>query len=83
MRFRNVYQDRQRADAYATLEFERTYHLAFRELPDLLARHARGNRALDFGCGSGRWAWGAETRISPRHLHVLRRCGSASGETLQ
>jgi len=54
MSFRNVYQDSQRAEAYATLEFARTYHLAFRDLPDLLARHARGNRALDFGCGSGR-----------------------------
>ncbi|GEM_PF-249107 len=52
--FRNVYADVTRADAYASLEFAATYGLAFRDLPDLLARHVTGRRALDFGCGAGR-----------------------------
>lgn len=54
MTFRNVYQDALRAEAYATLEFAGTYHLAFRDLPELLRLHVTGKRALDFGCGSGR-----------------------------
>lgn len=52
--FSNVYDDQTRADAYAELEFPGTYYLAFRDLPDLLRRHIRGRRALDFGCGTGR-----------------------------
>lgn len=52
--FRNVYADATRADAYASLEFAATYGLAFRDIPDLLARHVTGRRALDFGCGAGR-----------------------------
>jgi SAM-dependent methyltransferase len=54
MTFHNVYQDARRAEAYATLEFGGTYHLAFRDLPALLAAYTTGTRALDFGCGSGR-----------------------------
>jgi SAM-dependent methyltransferase len=54
MTFHNVYQDTRRAEAYATLDFGGTYHLAFRDLPELLAAHVTGTRALDFGCGSGR-----------------------------
>jgi trans-aconitate methyltransferase len=54
MTFRNVYQDPARADAYARLEFPGTYFLAFRDLPALLAEHAGGRRAVDFGCGAGR-----------------------------
>ncbi len=54
MTFQNAYQDARRAQAYATLELDGTYHLAFRDLPELLERHATGTRALDFGCGSGR-----------------------------
>lgn len=50
----NVYEDGTRAASYATLEFPGTYWLAFRDLPELLRRHARGSRALDFGCGAGR-----------------------------
>jgi SAM-dependent methyltransferase len=53
-RFRNVYDDEARAAAYDTLEFPGTYWLAFRDLPAILARHAPGRRALDFGCGTGR-----------------------------
>ena len=52
--FSNVYDDRQRAGAYATLEFPGTYSLAFRDLPAILRAHVRGTRALDFGCGAGR-----------------------------
>ena len=62
----NQYGDDERAGAYATLDFPGTYHLAFRDLPALLAEHAPGpsagarsrpdtaRRALDFGCGAGR-----------------------------
>jgi ubiquinone/menaquinone biosynthesis C-methylase UbiE len=50
----NVYEDEQRACAYATLEFPGTYYLAFRDLPALIRRYNHGRRALDFGCGTGR-----------------------------
>ncbi|MEP0827239.1 MAG: class I SAM-dependent methyltransferase [bacterium] len=53
-KFRNVYDDKKRAEAYAKLEFPGTYYLAYRDLPSLIARNARGKRALDFGCGTGR-----------------------------
>ena len=53
-RFRNVYADEERARSYADLEYPRTYGLAFRDLPDLIRKHATGTRALDFGCGTGR-----------------------------
>lgn len=54
MTFSNVYDDSERAQAYATLGFPGTYHLAYRDLPGLLAEHVGGRRALDFGCGAGR-----------------------------
>lgn len=54
MSFSNVYDDPARAKAYAALEFPGTYHLAFRDLPDLIAAHVTGRTALDFGCGAGR-----------------------------
>jgi len=54
MAFRNVYADAERADAYARLEFPGTYHLAYRDLPEILGRHVLGRRAVDFGCGAGR-----------------------------
>jgi SAM-dependent methyltransferase len=53
-RFTNAYDDRDRARAYAELEFPGTYYLAFRDIPRLLAKHVTGTRALDFGCGAGR-----------------------------
>lgn len=53
-RFSNVYDDGGRAAAYATLEFPGTYALAYRDLPGMLARHAHGRKAVDFGCGAGR-----------------------------
>lgn len=54
MSFRNTYADDRYADAYATLEFHRTYHLAYRDLPEIFRAHVAGTRALDFGCGAGR-----------------------------
>ena len=53
-RFENVYDDDRRAQAYAKIEFPGTYYLAYRDLPEILSRHVRGTRALDFGCGAGR-----------------------------
>ncbi len=50
----NCYDDAARAAAYAKLDFPGTYYLAYRDLPELLARHVAGTRALDFGCGTGR-----------------------------
>lgn len=61
--FTNCYADVARAEAYARLGFERTYHLAYRDLPAIFREHARGTAALDFGCGAGR-----STRF-------LRQCG--------
>ena len=52
--FKNVYEDMERARAYAALEFPGTYYLAFRDLPALIRRYNHGSRALDFGCGTGR-----------------------------
>src|SRR5512132_3997548 len=52
--FGNVYEDEERACAYATLQFPGTYYLAFRDLPGLVRRYNHGSRALDFGCGTGR-----------------------------
>ena len=52
--FHNVYDDEQRAGAYAELGFPGTYYLAFRDLPSIFAEHVSGKRALDFGCGTGR-----------------------------
>jgi SAM-dependent methyltransferase len=50
----NVYDDPDRAEAYASLELPGTYHLAYRDLPSLIGKHVRGRGALDFGCGTGR-----------------------------
>jgi SAM-dependent methyltransferase len=52
--FVNSYEDARRAEAYAKLGFAGTYFLAYRDLPELIARHVRGREALDFGCGTGR-----------------------------
>lgn len=50
----NCYEDDKRAAAYARLEFPGTYYLAFRDLPEIMSAHVTGNRAIDFGCGTGR-----------------------------
>jgi SAM-dependent methyltransferase len=52
--FRNVYDDPERARAYAAIEFPGTYYLAFRDLPAVIGAHVRGRAAVDFGCGTGR-----------------------------
>ena len=53
--FSNAYDDAARAASYDQLEYPATYHLAFRDIPCLVARHAPpARRALDFGCGAGR-----------------------------
>lgn len=54
MTFSNVYDDVERASAYASLEFPGTYYLAYRDLPAIIAEHVGGRAALDFGCGAGR-----------------------------
>lgn len=56
MSFSNVYDDAERASAYASLEFPGTYYLAYRDLPAIIAEHVAGRTALDFGCGAGRSA---------------------------
>jgi len=52
--FTNCYEDAIRAEAYAQLEFANTYHLAFRDLPQIVREHVSRTQALDFGCGTGR-----------------------------
>jgi len=54
MPFANTYADATRAEAYAELAFPGTYHLAFRDLPELLGPATPRSLALDFGCGAGR-----------------------------
>lgn len=54
MEFNNVYDDAQRAEAYAKLEFPGTYYLAYRDLPEIILKHVKGRKAIDFGCGTGR-----------------------------
>jgi SAM-dependent methyltransferase len=53
-KFVNCYENATRAEAYAKLEFANTYHLAFRDLPEIFRTHGNGTAALDFGCGTGR-----------------------------
>jgi len=60
--FNNSYQDEIRAKAYAKLEFHNTYYLAYRDLPNLIIKHVRGDKAIDFGCGTGR-----STRFLQKH----------------
>ncbi len=54
MDFVNSYENATRAEAYSKLEFSNTYHLAFRDLPEIFSTHVKGTVALDFGCGAGR-----------------------------
>ena len=54
MDFVNCYDNATRADAYSKLEFANTYHLAFRDLPEIFRVQVKGIAALDFGCGTGR-----------------------------
>lgn len=54
MVFTNCYDDARRAAAYAQLEFANTYYLAYRDLPEIIRAHVVGQKAIDFGCGTGR-----------------------------
>lgn len=54
MSFKNCYEDALRADEYSRLEFANTYYLAYRDLPEIFRKHITGNKAVDFGCGTGR-----------------------------
>jgi ubiquinone/menaquinone biosynthesis C-methylase UbiE len=54
MKFSNVYEDSRRAEAYSKLKFDKTYYLAYRDLPKIISKHTSGINALDFGCGTGR-----------------------------
>jgi len=54
MTFENSYENDERADSYARIEFTGTYYLAFRDLPEIVRKHVKGKRAVDFGCGAGR-----------------------------
>jgi len=54
LEFSNVYDDSTRAESYDGVGYPATYYLAFRDLPAIIAEHATGTTALDFGCGAGR-----------------------------
>ena len=53
-KFQNSWAEPNRAISYSSLEFPNTYHLAYRDLPSIITTHINGNRAVDFGCGTGR-----------------------------
>jgi ubiquinone/menaquinone biosynthesis C-methylase UbiE len=52
--FENSWGNQTRAESYAKLEFPNTYYLAYRDLPKIILSHITGNKAVDFGCGTGR-----------------------------
>lgn len=52
--FRNIYENSRYAADYAGLDWNGTYFLIQRDLPEILRQHVAGRRALDFGCGTGR-----------------------------
>jgi SAM-dependent methyltransferase len=54
MKFFNSYEDARRAEAYSKLEFAKTYYVAYRDIPVIIAEFVQGKEALDFGCGTGR-----------------------------
>jgi len=54
MKFDNSWGNQIRAKSYSKLEFPNTYYLAYRDLPQIMLNHVKGERAVDFGCGSGR-----------------------------
>jgi len=62
---------RARAEAYSTLEFKNTYHLAYRDIPSILAAHVRGRKAVDFGCGTDAQLASCSTRLRG---HWSRHC---------
>lgn len=60
--FDNSWDDQVRAQSYSRLKFPNTYYLAYRDLPEIITKHVKGKRALDFGCGAGR-----STRFLKKH----------------
>lgn len=54
IKFENSWGNQTRAESYAKLEFPNTYYLAYRDLPEIIEKHVSGNKAIDFGCGTGR-----------------------------
>ena len=52
--FENSWGNQTRAESYSKLEFPNTYYLAYRDLPEIISSHVTGNKAIDFGCGTGR-----------------------------
>ena len=48
MNFINCYEDVSRAEAYATLEFANTYHLAYRDLPAILSENVTGTKVASW-----------------------------------
>lgn len=54
--FENSWGNQTRAESYSKLEFPNTYYLAYRDLPEIISVHVTGNKAVDFGCGTGRSA---------------------------
>jgi len=54
LNFENSWGDQLRAESYSKLEFPNTYYLAYRDLPEIISKHIKGNHAVDFGCGTGR-----------------------------
>lgn len=54
IKFKNSWGNQTRAESYSKLEFPNTYYLAYRDLPEIIAKHVSGNKAIDFGCGTGR-----------------------------
>ena len=72
MEFYNIYEDSRRASAYDQLDLGGTYHIAFRDLPALLREHVAGDRAVDFGCGTGRRRRAVDQRDQNRAVGGLR-----------
>ena len=54
MEFKNSWGNQTRAESYSKLEFPNTYYLAYRDLAEIISKHITGNKAVDFGCGTGR-----------------------------
>ncbi|KAM7249465.1 hypothetical protein ACFE04_008350 [Oxalis oulophora] len=42
------------ANKYSQIKLRNIKYLGFRDVPALLQKHVRGNKALDFGCGQGK-----------------------------
>jgi SAM-dependent methyltransferase len=54
MNYINSWDNDTRSASYAKLEFPNTYHLAYRDLGEIISKHTNGIKVLDFGCGTGR-----------------------------